>query len=759
MILRTIGQGGMGAVYKAQDIKRRTICAIKEMSLSMVPPPERAQAVQNFMTEAKMLSSLKHPNLPSVTGYFTEGPRHFLVMEYIEGLTLDEYLARNNAPFSEERVLDWAMQLCDVLTYLHSQHPPIIFRDMKPGNIMLMRDNRVKLIDFGIARFFRYASSQDTQLLGTPGYAPPEQYGKAQTDERSDIYSLAMTLFQLMTNTLSEKGFGLTDVHSTYPGISLPVARTLEKATALAPEDRYQSAEAFRRALFSDNTFMFENGEQAATAEELAELCARFSDEASDYLFTGEIETWLQKIGNVNLARQTREICALHNDPEEAVDAFLHAVLGPNVHIRTGTGKQSAASRRSSTGIPVVPSFNQGRAVRRPPSTLGTPVIVVEPLTLDFGAVYPGLSEPLLLTITDKSSAHGAVATHESWIQLDETSFDGVSTQISVRVNSSRLNGSKHYSGSIIVMPDEEDEEQDIIVRVEVDVLDSALVYPASGANGQRSSSAADADYLDEEADEAAVIARSNGMSMSMAPPQKNVASISPRNKAHYEEYSAKYGDGNSSEYNGWEPMQASPSQRQWVQRGLTIFSSFMLASLFFTVLSQLPFLAHQSLLSPNPWFIVALLGFVPAATLGALVVNWNRTWGMKDTINRLCTSLSTTLFVLSCCELAWQFLLHANAPTLQLFVMLFAAALGSFIGINPQVSNRMINGIQGPLNRARWLVIAAGIAIGGLLGFFLTIGFPLSLFTFFGILLGSLIALVPVMRVDQLLNSGIDES
>jgi len=105
MILRTIGQGGMGAVYKAQDIKRRTICAIKEMSLSMVPPPERAQAVQNFMTEAKMLSSLKHPNLPSVTGYFTEGPRHFLVMEYIEGLTLDEYLARNNAPFSEERVL------------------------------------------------------------------------------------------------------------------------------------------------------------------------------------------------------------------------------------------------------------------------------------------------------------------------------------------------------------------------------------------------------------------------------------------------------------------------------------------------------------------------------------------------------------------------------------------------------------------------------------------------------------------------------
>jgi hypothetical protein len=131
----------------------------------------------------------------------------------------------------------------------------------------------------------------------------------------------------------------------------------------------------------------------------------------------------------------------------------------------------------------------------------------------------------------------------------------------------------------------------------------------------------------------------------------------------------------------------------------------------------------------------------------------------MKNTINRLCTSLSTTLFVVSCCELAWQFLLHANAPTLQLFVMLFAAALGSFIGINPQVSNRMINGVYWPLNRARWLVITAGTAIGGMLGFFLTIGFPLGLFTFFGIMGGSLIALALVMRVDQLLNSDVDES
>ncbi|MBV9616266.1 MAG: serine/threonine protein kinase, partial [Ktedonobacteraceae bacterium] len=207
-IQRVIGQGGMGAVYQAKDVKRQTICAIKEMSLSMVPVNERQQAIQNFKIEAKMLWGLNHPNLPAFTGFFSEGQRYYMVMEYVDGNTLEELLERNNAPFSERRVLGWARQLCDVLEYLHSQNPPIIFRDMKPGNIMLTRNGRIKLIDFGIARFFRPRGSQDTQLLGTPGFAPPEQYGRAQTDERSDIYSLAISLFQLLTNTLSDNGFG-----------------------------------------------------------------------------------------------------------------------------------------------------------------------------------------------------------------------------------------------------------------------------------------------------------------------------------------------------------------------------------------------------------------------------------------------------------------------------------------------------------------------------------------------------------------------
>src|SRR2546421_911568 len=172
-------------------------------------------------------------------------------MEYIDGNTLEELLDRNKGPFSEPRVLGWARQLCDVLEYLHDQQPSVIFRDMKPSNVMLTRSGRIKLIDFGIARLFRNRGSQDTQLLGTPGFAPPEQYGSAQTDERSDIYSLAMTLYQLMTNTLAESGFGLHSIRATHPQISPAVARALEKATELNPEDRFESVVVFRRALLA----------------------------------------------------------------------------------------------------------------------------------------------------------------------------------------------------------------------------------------------------------------------------------------------------------------------------------------------------------------------------------------------------------------------------------------------------------------------------------------------------------------------------
>ncbi len=393
-------------------------------------------------------------------------------MEYIDGSTLEDLLERNNGPFSEPRVLGWARQLCDVLEYLHSQQPPVIFRDMKPGNIMLTRSGRIKLIDFGIARLFRHSGSQDTQLLGTPGFAPPEQYGSAQTDERSDIYSLAMTLFQLLTRSISENGFGLQNVHANFSNISSPVARALEKATSLRPEERFESIVVFRRALLGVGAFRFESGGEATTPEELAELCAHYPTEAADYLFAGEIESWLTEIGENDLARTTKRIRATVGDPEMGVNRFLQVIMGPNAQTRNyspaatpGNGNSGQTSTSSRVSTPGSRTSWPGRS--RDPANAA----VVRPKAIDFGEVYPGLSAPILLTISGVKGAlvSGTIHPVESWIVLDQTIFDGMSTPVRVRADSTRLRGSTHYTGTIIVKPD--NNQQEITVKVLLDVL------------------------------------------------------------------------------------------------------------------------------------------------------------------------------------------------------------------------------------------------------------------------------------------------
>ena len=753
MIVRTIGQGGMGAVYQARDIKRQTIYAIKEMSLSMVPPAERKQAVANFKAEARMLADLSHPNLPTFSGFFTEGARHFLVMEYIDGFTLEEYLERNHAPFPERRVLGWARQLCDVLSYLHNQHPPIIFRDMKPGNIMLTRNGRVKLIDFGIARLFQHSSSHDTQLLGTPGFAPPEQYGKSQTDERSDIYSLAITLFQLMTNTLSEKGFGLRDVQAINPTISLPVARALEKAAALDPEERFQSVEAFRRALLGEGTFIFENGDQATTTEELAELCARFPEEASDYLFAGEIELWLQEIGAIDLARTARRLRAAENEPEVAIERFLQTVMGTNARIRSTSGKHPVQRSQTGKSAAVSAAPTNTYTSRPEPIVSVGAELVVQPLTLDFGEVYPGISAPLLLTISGYKGAfvQGSLTTKEAWILVDQTSFDGMSTLVNVQVNTARLRGSTHYSGNIIIMPDDDDEERDIVVKVEVDVLGRTNTNPAIKVITSGRPDPTVDNYLDqedEEDDQDLSIAGAGGMVMAPRTPATPNNST-PVNSARYNEYKAKYGPpggGNNASSGAWDPLQATYQQRLWLQRGLTVFAAFMLASFCYTFLAAI---AHTAPLPPNPWFIVVLLGSVPCATIGATVVTWKR----AELLNRLCTGACSVLVALGLSELAWQSLVHQAAQPLHLLVMLLIAAISAAFGTHPQVSTVVIDRLILAMEYIRWMVIGIVGIVGALLGFALASGFALDWLTFLAALLSSATALALVFWVDHQLQ------
>jgi tRNA A-37 threonylcarbamoyl transferase component Bud32 len=253
LILSTVGKGGMAAVYKATELTTGQTVAIKEMSQDGLSPDELQEALSSFKFEAETLRRLRHANLPRVYESFSERGRHYLVMDFIEGETLEQRLqAAGGQPLPEGEVLGWARQLCDVLGYLHDQRPPIIFRDLKPANVMVTADGHIYLIDFGIARVFAPGRTRDTQVLGTPGFAPPEQYGKTQTDARADIYALGCTLYQLLTAyDPATTPFSLPPLHSRNPRVSPAVQHAIERATKLDREARFATVADFGGALLA----------------------------------------------------------------------------------------------------------------------------------------------------------------------------------------------------------------------------------------------------------------------------------------------------------------------------------------------------------------------------------------------------------------------------------------------------------------------------------------------------------------------------
>ncbi len=762
-IQRVIGQGGMGAVYQAKDVKRQTICAIKEMSLSMVPVNERQQAIQNFKIEAKMLWGLNHPNLPAFTGFFSEGQRYYMVMEYVDGYTLEELLERNNGPFSERRVLGWARQLCDVLEYLHSQNPPIIFRDMKPGNIMLTRNGRIKLIDFGIARFFRSSNSQDTQLLGTPGFAPPEQYGRAQTDERSDVYSLAITLFQLLTNTLSENGFGLKEVRLINPQVSPSVARALERASALDPEERYDSVAEFRRALLGVGTFVFENGDQATTPEELAELCARHPEEASDYIADGEIESWLQEIGETTLARAARHIRALEDEPLAAVEQFLQVVMGPNARLRNYQPFQPQTSRGTRDS-------HAGTISPEPPSTAmrngrnwfarkQTAPILVSPHMLDFGTVYPGISAPMVITISGNQGllVSGTVYTNEPWIMLDQTQFDGMITRVNVRLDSTDLHDSMHYTGVIFIIPEGEGTQKEIEVMIEADIIG----FTNNGRRGKTIGADLDDDEDDDDNDELTMGTMTPFLSMTQrqsasAAAAPTVAEVGPPSaaKARDTEYKIKYGQpALVRQHGGWDPVQVSPRLQTWLQHTLALIAAFMGASFIYGLVSHFPQVYPIPPIPPNPWFIAVLIGIAPAATAGALLVNQSIPWTLRDTIDQACSGMASGFIVLALVRILWHVTLNNQQPTLQLVVLLLVTAIGASVGTTATVSEYINYGMSWVMAKIYWITIISIVVLGGFLGFLLTPGLTSVWGIIAAILVGIAIGGALLWRVDYLMR------
>lgn len=243
-VIKPLGQGGQSNVYLLKDLRLKgKKWVAKEMVAQYTDPRDQALAKKHFEQEANMLATLDHVNLPRVIDYFAQEGKYYLIMQYIKGEDLGRLLEkRGNKPFSDEQVAKWAIQTATVLYYLHCQEKPIIFRDIKPANIMLSGGS-VKLIDFGIARHFNPAKKGDTLRIGSPGYSPPEQYS-GQTDPRSDIYSLGVTMHHLLTGrdpAASDTPFQLPPIKAFNPNVSSKMISIVEKATQLDPDKRYET--------------------------------------------------------------------------------------------------------------------------------------------------------------------------------------------------------------------------------------------------------------------------------------------------------------------------------------------------------------------------------------------------------------------------------------------------------------------------------------------------------------------------------------
>jgi serine/threonine protein kinase len=247
-IIKVVGQGGFGVVYQARDHKQRNkMVAIKQINISKLTPRQIIDATDSYNREVSLLSKLQHKHLPRIYSHFSDAEHWYLVMDFIKGKTLEEYQKQSpDGALPLKQVLTIGMQVCDVLQYLHTQKPAVIFRDVKPANLMWGDDGRVYLIDFGIARRFVPGQARDTGPLGSPGYAAPEQYGVVQTTPYTDIYGLGVTLQTLVTGKEPlelQDDAGSGQVQMMAPQIPAPLQQLLDEMTEADTRKRPKSAD------------------------------------------------------------------------------------------------------------------------------------------------------------------------------------------------------------------------------------------------------------------------------------------------------------------------------------------------------------------------------------------------------------------------------------------------------------------------------------------------------------------------------------
>jgi len=344
----------MAWVYRAEERRpdgtTRT-WALKELRAASDDLAVRAEGRRLFEQEACILAGLRHRNLPRVAGSFQEDGRSYLVMEFVAGESLQKRLMDANAPLLEDEAIDWAVQICDVLSYLHAQNPPVIFRDMKPSNVMVTPDGTVKLIDFGIARTYKAGKLRDTIAMGSENYAAPEQWGTAQTDARADIYGLGATMYHLLANVPPAPAFLPTPpvpLRQYNPAVSEQLAAVVEKAMAQDRGQRYASAADMQADLYNCRPDLKERlpkserlrksgGKPCPDCQTLNRPTARFCRQCGRS-FVGVLPARLRIVQPAGVSwempvRDDAMLIGRRSDPEELVPDLDLAFYDPDAYI------------------------------------------------------------------------------------------------------------------------------------------------------------------------------------------------------------------------------------------------------------------------------------------------------------------------------------------------------------------------------------------------------------------------------------------
>lgn len=271
-----LGEGASAFVYLAQEVENPGAqWAIKEVCYSAPDDEEVKEALIRFKKEYEVLKRLSHKGLPGAHDFFSGDRGDYMVMEYVEGQNLQAIMEAGSAPMKLDEVLDITVQLLDILQYLHSQDPPVIYRDLKPLNILRTDDGAVKLVDFGIARYFSPEKIVDTEAMGTPGFSAPEQYGKAQSDARSDLYALGATAFFLLTCRYPDRfKFRFPPVTQFNHSVPDSFSKVLARCLAVDPASRFSSASELKKLLTEKFTSHMKAvpGSSASSASQAGQL-------------------------------------------------------------------------------------------------------------------------------------------------------------------------------------------------------------------------------------------------------------------------------------------------------------------------------------------------------------------------------------------------------------------------------------------------------------------------------------------------------